>query len=167
VGKNIEDNASWFRDTPHYWAGASLPLAYAVACVEIVCKNSEKARIIYKRIVEAWSDAGIKAMGEEIASMIPESGKAKIKKAMLHPETELLPDPNRPFKELERLFTEVEIDGELLNLEGTEELEKLISVHHLNLLALPSSHLSDTPHCTNSRIQHHRLQTVLCSKFIR
>jgi hypothetical protein len=34
-------------------------------------------------------------MGKEIASMIPESGKAKIKKAMLHPETELLPDPNR------------------------------------------------------------------------
>ena len=83
--------------------------------------------MIYKKIVEAWSDAGIKAMGEEIASMIPESGKAKIKKAMLHPETELLPDPNRPFKKLGRLFTEVEINGELLDLEGTEELENLIS----------------------------------------
>jgi hypothetical protein len=44
---NIVDDTSWFRDTPHYWAEASLPLAYAVACVEVVCKSSEKARILY------------------------------------------------------------------------------------------------------------------------
>lgn len=36
---------------------------------------------------------GQKAMGEEIASIIPESGKEKIRKAVLHPETELLPAP--------------------------------------------------------------------------
>jgi len=36
--KNVADNTSWFRDTPHYWAEASLPLAYAVACVEVVSK---------------------------------------------------------------------------------------------------------------------------------
>lgn len=41
--KNIVDDTSWFRDTPHYWAEASLPLAYAVACVEIVSKMSRKA----------------------------------------------------------------------------------------------------------------------------
>ena len=69
------DDTSWFRASPHYWAEASLPLAYAVACVEIVCRNSEKARTIYKQIVGAWNDAGIKAMGEEIGSMIPESIK--------------------------------------------------------------------------------------------
>ena len=40
-------NVSWFRDTPHYWSEASLPLAYAVACVEVVCKSSEKAGILY------------------------------------------------------------------------------------------------------------------------
>jgi hypothetical protein len=40
------DNKSWFRDTPHYWAEASLPLAYAMACVEVVCRSSEKARIL-------------------------------------------------------------------------------------------------------------------------
>jgi hypothetical protein len=55
--KNINDNPSWFRDTPYYWAEASLPLAYALACVEVVSKSSEKARILYDRIVEAWSDA--------------------------------------------------------------------------------------------------------------
>lgn len=45
--KNVADDTSWFRDTPHYWAKASLPLAYAVACVEVVCKSSERARILY------------------------------------------------------------------------------------------------------------------------
>jgi len=28
--KNVMDNTSWFRGTPHYWASESLPLAYAV-----------------------------------------------------------------------------------------------------------------------------------------
>jgi hypothetical protein len=51
--RNKANGKSWFRDTPHYWAEASLPLAYAVACVEIVCRSSEKARMIYKKIVEA------------------------------------------------------------------------------------------------------------------
>jgi hypothetical protein len=41
--KTAENNDSWFRDTPHYWAFASLPLAYAVACVEMISKMSGKA----------------------------------------------------------------------------------------------------------------------------
>jgi len=45
--KNVRESTSWFRDTPHYWPEASLPLAYAVACVEVVSKSSEKARILY------------------------------------------------------------------------------------------------------------------------
>lgn len=47
--KNVADDTSWFRDTPHYWAEASLPLAYAVACVEVVCKSSEKAGVLYNK----------------------------------------------------------------------------------------------------------------------
>ena len=66
------NKGSWFRDTPHYWAEASLPLAYAVACVEVVCKSSEKARILYNRIIEAWSDARLKAVFEGIASIKPD-----------------------------------------------------------------------------------------------
>jgi len=41
--KTVANNGSWFRDTPHYWAEASLPLAYAAACVEFVSKMSGKA----------------------------------------------------------------------------------------------------------------------------
>jgi len=43
VIKNVTCNPSWFREHPHYWASASLPLAYAVACVEGVSKMSGKA----------------------------------------------------------------------------------------------------------------------------
>ena len=39
--KNVADDESWFRDTPHYWAKASLPLAYAGVCVEVVSKSLE------------------------------------------------------------------------------------------------------------------------------
>jgi hypothetical protein len=55
--KNIANSDSWFRDTPHYWAEASLPLAYAVACVEVVSKSSEKAGILYLKpdVIEADS----------------------------------------------------------------------------------------------------------------
>jgi len=56
-------NVSWFRDTPHYWSEASLPLAYAVACVEVVCKSSEKAGILYNllraRIYHHWTNIGM------------------------------------------------------------------------------------------------------------
>jgi hypothetical protein len=64
VSKNVAYETSWFRDTPHYWAETSLPLTYMVACVEVVCKSSEKAGGLYNGIVEAWSAPGIKAMCE-------------------------------------------------------------------------------------------------------
>ena len=125
--KNVADDTSWFRDTPHYWAEASLPLAYAVACVEVVSKSSERARILYNKIIEAWTGAGIKAISDEISSIIPESGKEKIRKALIHPETELLPDPNRPFKDLEKLFTGMKVNEDFLKTEETAKLECLIS----------------------------------------
>jgi len=59
---NIVSNQSWFRDAPYYWAEASLPLAYASACVEVVCRSSEKARVVYNKIVEAWSAPGMKVV---------------------------------------------------------------------------------------------------------
>ena len=112
--KNVMDNTSWFRDTPHYWAEASLPLAYAVACVEVVSKSSEKAGVLYNKIVEAWSAPGMKVVFDDIASIIPESGKEEIKNALLHPEIGLSPDPNKPFKQVEEMFTGLEINEDFL-----------------------------------------------------
>ena len=64
-----------------------------MACVEVVSKGSEKAGVLYNRIVEAWSAPGMKAVLDDIDSIIPESGKRKIKEALLHSENELSPDP--------------------------------------------------------------------------
>jgi hypothetical protein len=60
--KHVEDDGSWFRGTPHYWAESWLPLAYAVACVEVVSGSSEKDRVLYNKIVEAWRDARLKVI---------------------------------------------------------------------------------------------------------
>ena len=38
--KNAAGNTSWFRDHPHRCATASLPLAHAVACVEVASEMS-------------------------------------------------------------------------------------------------------------------------------
>ena len=125
--KSAAKNGSWFRDSPHYWAEAWLPLAYAVACVEVVCRSCERAGKVYDRIVKAWSEAGAKSVSERIGSMIGESGREKIREAALHPERELLPDPNKLFREMESLFRGVELKREFFEAEETGRLEALIS----------------------------------------
>ena len=64
--KSIASNGSWLRDTPHFWAEASLPLAYAVACVEVVCKSSQEAGKLYDRIGNALSDRRLHAVSQKI-----------------------------------------------------------------------------------------------------
>jgi len=63
AGKSVVSDTSWFRNTPHYWAEASLPLAYAVACVEVVSESSEKARILYNLLGASftyhWTNMGM------------------------------------------------------------------------------------------------------------
>lgn len=98
--KDIVDNKSWFRKAPHRWASASLPLAYAIACVEVVVKSSEKAGAIYSQIIEACAKPGVKTISKEILSEIPDSKKEEIKQALIHPENAFLPDPNKPFKDI-------------------------------------------------------------------
>ena len=109
--KNIVKNDSWFRDSPHRWASASLPFAYATACVEVVSQMSEKAGAIYKQIIEAWGKPELKALGEAIISEVPDLEVEKIIKALLHPEIGFLPDPNKPFRELDATFTDDRMSG--------------------------------------------------------
>ncbi len=110
--KRVANNPSWFRDAPHRWAQASLPLAYAIACVEVVAKSSEKAGAIYSQIIEAWGNPGVKVMSKEFLSEIPDSKKEEIKQALIHPENAFLPDPNKPFKDIEEVFANIEINDE-------------------------------------------------------
>jgi len=83
--------------------------------------------MLYDKIVKAWSESGVKAVSETIGSMIGESGREKIREAAMHPERELLPDPSRPFRELETMFQGVEVKREFFKAEETGRLEALIS----------------------------------------
>lgn len=118
--RNVINNTSWFRNAPHRWASASLPLAYAIACVEVVVKSSEKAGAIYSQIIEACGKPGVKAISKEILSEIPDSKKEEIKQALIHPENAFLPDPNKPFKEIEETFASFEINDESIVDKFTE-----------------------------------------------
>jgi len=108
--KNSGDETSWFRGSPYYWAEASLPFAYALACVEVVSGSSEEAGVLYRRIIEAWIAPGMRVVFDDIGSMIPEWGKEKIRDALVHPESGFSPDPNEPFKQVEEMSAGLEID---------------------------------------------------------
>jgi hypothetical protein len=94
---------SWFKNDPYRWSQASLPFAYATACVEVVINESGKAREIYSDLVKAWGKTNTKDIYEKITAEVPESEKERVKEAFLHPEKELYPDPNKPFIEFEKI----------------------------------------------------------------
>jgi hypothetical protein len=117
--------SSYFVDAPHYWPEAALPIAYAMACVEVVARRNKKASKIYRKIVEAWGHQGVYNTSESIFSEVPDY-EEKIKEAFIHPEKEFLPDPNKPFKDLEKNIDEIAqsiLDESLLEKEGTEEIK--------------------------------------------
>jgi hypothetical protein len=134
--RKIREKGPWLRDTPHYWAEASLPFAYAVACIEVVSRSSEKARVLYNRIVEAWSNPGLKVVLDDIGSMIPESGKEKIREALLHPETGFSPDPNKPFRQIEEAFSGLEVNEGFLKGDGMEGVSSEEREHAVQLANL-------------------------------
>ena len=111
--KNVGGNASWFRDTPHRWAESSLPLAYAMACVEVVSKMSDKAGAIYHQLMEAWGKPGVKATYDKIIPEISDAEKEQVKQALMHPEIGFLPDPNKPFRGLEAILTDDKLSGDI------------------------------------------------------
>ena len=86
VIRNVVYDSSWFRDTPHRWAESSLPLAYAMACVEMVSKMSQKAGAIYHEIIEAWGKPGVKATYDKIFPEISDAEMEQVKKALMHPD---------------------------------------------------------------------------------
>jgi hypothetical protein len=64
ASEEVIGNGSWFKNTPHYWAEASLPLAYAVACVEVICKNSENVEILYNKPDVMENDSYVLTTGQ-------------------------------------------------------------------------------------------------------
>jgi len=91
-----------------------LPLAYALACVEVVAEKSDKARGIYQQIIEGWGNPEVQSYFEAMNSEIQDSEKEKVKQALIHPESVLTPDPNKPYRQLEDLFAKIKEDRDIL-----------------------------------------------------
>ena len=131
-------NLSWFRESPHRWPSDSLPFAYAMACVEVVAEKSEKAGEIYHQIIEAWGNPKLRSLGESVIAEIPDSKKEKINQTLIHPESEFLPDPNKPFKQIEDLFADMKQERDLLagidEKASTLENQTLEEIHKLVFL---------------------------------
>jgi hypothetical protein len=135
----VGNSDSWFRGDPHRWAVATLPMAYASACVEVVIIESQRSRYIYDRLVKAWGKANTQKVWEEIQAELSESDKQRINEAFLHPEKELSSDPNKPFRDLEKLIQDFDIndliseESDLDGLsaedkEGAEEFASLVGL---------------------------------------
>jgi hypothetical protein len=137
----IKDN-SWFNGDPYRWSKASLPFAYATACVEVVINESEKAREIYSDLVQSWRKTNTQQIYEKITAEVPESEKERVKEAFLHPEKELYPDPNKPFIEFENMvnsldISEADLDDINKNLKfSTDDLQELSKLYDMVMLYL-------------------------------
>lgn len=108
VIKRVTDKASWFDEHAYRWPSTALPVAYALACVEVACKSSEKAGGLFQQIIEACGKPGIKAVIEKIIS---NEEKEELKQMLKGWKAEFAGDVNKPFKALE----EIGSDNDLIN----------------------------------------------------
>ncbi len=96
--RNSMDHGSWFREwAHHYWPREALPMAYAMACVEVVAQHSERAGLIFREIIDAWGRPGLQAMCEEVMlGLVGEELREEFNRAIDGMEE----DPHKPWVEL-------------------------------------------------------------------
>ena len=88
---------SWFTEHSHRWPSEALALGYAMACVEVVSQNSERAGAIYKRIFDAWAKPETNELYEYVIDKIPNMEIKKWKDLVIHPESIIKSDVNEPW----------------------------------------------------------------------
>ena len=69
------NKSSWFGKSFHYWPQGALPLARAMALVEVVSNNSERADAIYQEILDTWVKPETKKLYDELIVKVPASEK--------------------------------------------------------------------------------------------
>ena len=100
VIESISDNPSWFGEHDYRWPTAALPIAYAMACVEVACESSEKAGGLFQKIIEACGKPGIKTVFEKILS---NAEKEELKQMVMGWETEFAKDVNKRLLDIDIL----------------------------------------------------------------
>jgi hypothetical protein len=55
---SMHDNTSWFGENAYRWPSTALPVAYAMACVEVASKSSERLALFftkYRSMRQTWT----------------------------------------------------------------------------------------------------------------
>jgi len=101
---------SYFGNHGHHWPTAAYPFAYAMACIEVVLKNSDEAKAVFQKIVDAWQNPVMIKACSQLVNEIPgaDTLNQKVQDAIVRPETVFLPDPNQVFKPFENINAEIE-----------------------------------------------------------
>ncbi|MFC1951545.1 hypothetical protein ACFLYI_00695 [Chloroflexota bacterium] len=92
-----QKKGSWFTEHSHRWTSEALALGYAMACVEVVSQNSERARIIYQSIFDAWTKPETSKLYDYVITKIPNKDLKKWKDMVKHPESVYRSDVNEPW----------------------------------------------------------------------
>lgn len=122
---NKANDHSWFGEYAHRWPPEALAITYAMACVEIVSNNSERAGAIYRNILDAWEKPGIKTFYDELISEIPDSEKEEWKNKLKFPEKAFEPDVNKPWTDLLNLTNEPDFGNGIIEGKWKKALESL------------------------------------------
>jgi hypothetical protein len=120
--------SSFFREHSHRLPEAGEPMAYAMACVEVVANWSPRGRELYQELVNAWSAPGVKGFFEQFIANVPDDVVQEWKEKMRNPGLALSPDPNKPFDDLGKagssLGTVFGSEAVVRALEGAESTEE-------------------------------------------
>jgi len=118
TAKRNATTGSFFGEHSHRLPEAGEPMAYAMACVEVVANWSPRGRELYRELVKAWAAPGARAFYEQFMAEVPDEEVEKWKDGLRNPGLALLPDPNRPFRDL------VEVSSSLGSVSGSEQVVK-------------------------------------------
>ncbi len=95
-------------------------MVYAMACVEVVANWSPRGRELYQELLKAWASPGAKAFYKQFMAEAPEEEVKNWKNMVRNPGLMLLPDPNKPFRDL------VEAGSAPASVQGTEEITEAL-----------------------------------------
>jgi len=89
---------SFFTEHAHGWPDAGVPMAYAMACVEVVANCSPHAGEIYRELVKAWAAPNVKGFYKQVMATLPDQDVEDWKDQLRNPGLAFLPDPYKPFE---------------------------------------------------------------------
>ncbi|MCK5586295.1 hypothetical protein KAJ02_09510 [Candidatus Bipolaricaulota bacterium] len=100
VPKAKSVTAPLFGEHAHRWPDAAHPMAYAMACVEVVANSSPRAGELYRELVAAWGTPGAKALYHQVMAAVPEEDVQEWKEKLRNPGLVFRPDLNEPFHDI-------------------------------------------------------------------